>query len=127
MKKGVVKMELPEKIISLHLKYINEMMAEGAWCGHCYATTYFSYLRTQMITTAKEIEKTFRRREDVSKLATHLLFTLNTDYDALIEKVYSDNTFESDDKHVIAEALNDAFITKLENAFGEFSYIYMRN
>ncbi len=112
------------KIIDLHVEFICEMQAEGAWCGHAYATEYFGDLRSRMIELAKEIkEENDGKRKSVSECASHILFTLSTDYDGLITKLYQNAVFPEQDRNAIAEALNDAFKNKMEEAFGGFSYV----
>lgn len=36
---------LAQDIRKLYEEYVEEMMAEGAWCGHAYATEYFADFR----------------------------------------------------------------------------------
>ena len=115
--------ELYEKVIDLNVKYINEMMAEGAWCGHVYATEYFSDIRENIIKISEEIMKKYNRN-DIKYLTSHISFCLSTDYDELITKIYRDDNFSEREKYEIADALNDTFKDKLEQAFSDFECVY---
>ena len=44
---------------------------------------------------------------------------LNEDFNVLIDRVYDNNAFSSDDKSTIADALDKTFKSKLEDAIGE--------
>ena len=111
-----------DQILSLHVEYTNEIMAEGAWCGHAYATEYFADLRNRMINVAKQLKES--RNRDIVTIAEHILFILATDYDKLVTKTYENESFDEWDKRQIAEALSNTFIDRVEEAFKEFSVIY---
>ena len=58
-----------------------------------------------------------------TKMATYIRMAgawyLGEDFSALIERVYDNNAFSSDDKSTIADALDKTFKSKLEDAIGE--------
>lgn len=111
-----------DTILDLHRRFAYEMAAESTWSGHAYATEYFSLLRTRIIDTAKDIEEAYS--SEIKEAASKIEDEMKTDYDALISKVFDNNTFASWDKRQIAAALNSAFIDKLEIVFSIFSFIY---
>lgn len=112
------------EIVDLYTEYINEILAEGAWCAHAYATEYLSDLRKRMTDLAKKIKKEYTgKRKEIEQTASHILFKLSTDYDELINKIYNKD-FSEEDRYEIADALNDAFKKQMEEAFDDFSYIY---
>ncbi len=113
-----------KNIVSMHVEFIYEMQAEGAWCGHVYATEYFSDLRARIISTAQEIKDKYAKNQGINYCASHILFVMDTDYDALITKIYQNNSFSEWDRHSISEALNETFKDKLEDVFDDFSTIY---
>lgn len=105
------------QIRELYEEYVEEMMAEGAWCGHTYATCYFKDLRIRAIEllnvdTIKETET-----------AKRALFALRTNYDELISMIYVNEKFSSEEKEDIADALNEMFKAKLGNAMENIAEI----
>ena len=111
---------LAQDIRELYEEYINEMMAEGAWCGHAYATEYFADFRQRAIEllNADAIKET--------ETAKRALFTLRTDYNELITKVYQNEKFTSEEKEDIADGLNEMFKTRLADAMENIAEIYTK-
>ena len=115
---GVVKECLVKDIAELCGEFYNEMMAEMAWCAHCYATEYFADFRLRTIellnnSAIKETEN-----------AKRALFALRTDYNYLISKVYGNEKFTSEEKEDIADGLNEMFKTRLADAMESIAEIY---
>lgn len=111
-----------------------EMMAEGAWCGHEYAPTYLANIRENLITEFKKIESRYSYEKGylykdgkmcISAIekkiwdnAKHGIWVLSDDYEVLINDIYKMD-LSSNKKYIIADALNDAFKRKLEDAIDD--------
>lgn len=115
-------------------KYEYKMMAEGAWCGHEYAPNYLADIRENLITEFKRIadrysyEKGYLYKdgkmcisaieENIWNKAKHGLWILGDDYVELIKDIYS-SELPAKKIYIIADALNDAFKRKLEDAIDD--------
>ncbi len=134
---------MKEKIIHLYEEYYSEMMAEGAWCGHEYATAYLEDLKNELLEFFNEVRGHYQYKKGylykdnelcishvekaIFESANRGAFYLSTDYNELIDKVYADESFSSQNKHDIADALNTAFKNKLEDAVQELENIASGN
>ncbi len=120
-----------EELINI---YEDEMMAEGAWSGHAYAADYLHDLRERFIEEFDKISKRYlykggyfykdnkmclsTKEMNIYDYAKHGKFVLSTDYAGLISKVY-ESKLDTEDKDVIADALNDAFKNKMSEAVSD--------
>ena len=123
-------MEL-KKLIEL---YEDEMIAEGAWRGHAYASDYLHDIRRKLIEEFERISKRYSYKDGyfykgnkmclsttemhIYDYAKHGKFVLSTDYADLIDKIYK-SKMDTEDKYAIADSLDDAFKEKLAQAIGD--------
>ena len=124
--------EITKKLIEYTEEYFNEMMAQGAWCGHMYAAEYFSGLRQKITDLLNECEKKFKERkyEHMLSQVNSAQFALSTDYDALIKKVYELPWEDRQEVETIADALDSAFLSKFEEAIEhlkDINYVLSEN
>ncbi len=103
-----------EDILDLYEEYCEEMSAQGAWSGHAYAATYFSNLRAKLIKALNALSNEHAKRA---------MFQISDDYDELITLIYK-SEIESPKKELIADALDQAFLNKLDNCFQELNEQY---
>lgn len=120
---------MKENIKDLYEEYYSEMMAEGAWSGHAYAAEYLADLRAKLINLFNTIKSQYEYKngylykngqmnissteESIFKSACRGAWYLSDDFNALINRVYANEAFTSDDKTTIADALDKAFKNKL--------------
>lgn len=107
-------MKTKETALAVIKEYINEMMAEGAWCGHAYATAYLRDMQGKAINLLVEISSTRwgkARKYDLERA----IGQIKPDYDGYITELYSANLPH---REQMAELINDAFKEALGNAIG---------
>lgn len=103
-----------EKALTIIEEYINEMMAEGAWCGHAYATAYLRDIQDKTKDLLVEISSTRwgkAREYDLERA----IGQMKPDYDGYITEMYNANLPH---REQMAELVNDVFKEVLGNAIG---------
>ena len=117
----MLKEQILKELMEIEMEYYNEMLAEGAWCGHTYATEYFSKLRQRAL---ELINVCLVQYKDCTVPLQAAHFKLSVDYDELIAKVYKLDWEERDSIHIIAEALNDKFKDMLASSMGDLAEFF---
>lgn len=109
MKKGLISTGL-----AVIEEGVEEMMAEGAWCGHAYATAYLRGIQDKTKDLLVEISSTRWGKARECDLKG-VIRQINSDYDGYITELYSAGLPHRDQ---IAEIINDAFKEALGSAIG---------
>lgn len=117
----MLKEQILKEFMEIEMEFHHEMMAEGAWCGHVYATEYFSKLRQRAL---ELIDVCLVQYKDCTALLHAARFKLSVDYDELISRVYKLDWEERDSIHIIAEALNDKFKDMLASSMKDLAEFY---
>ena len=112
------------KIESTVETYVNEMIAQGAWCGHMYASDYLK----GVFDNCKEILNSVKDSElytdsGIKLITDEGLWILRDDIDSYITTVY-DEISDENIRHRIADFLDDQFLHIIEGAIGFIVSIY---
>ena len=113
--------EFYSRVLKLYLKYWDEMYAEMAWCAHAYATEYLA----DICSKAKDLLRYYLEEKPGEYEVQDALFKLGTDFDGLINKVFSSGVFEEVDRYALAYIINSAFKDRLKQAFEVLEKIYV--
>lgn len=103
------------KLVDMLDEYQERIKTENQWHGLAYAATYFSELRTSLITELKKFSQAMQKKGEVyiAEEAARARYQLSIDYEELIKKAYATDLPHAD-KETIADALDAAFLSKLE-------------
>lgn len=112
--------EFYKKVISLYLRYWNEMCAEGAWMGHAYATEYLA----DICEKARDLLREYLEYEPHFYDAQDALFKSSLDFDGMIKKVYASDNFTESEIYSLADIINQAFKDRLQACFDVLESIY---
>ena len=104
-----------QPLISILDEYQERIKAEDQWHGLACAATYFSELRASLITELKRFSQIMQEKGEVyiAEEAARARYQLTTDYEELIKKAYATDLSHVE-KETIADALDAAFLSKLE-------------
>ncbi len=109
-----------DKLKETYFKYVDEMIAQGAWCGHAYAPDYLSDITNEVISILKEIGK----KEIDTYGIIQACFKLDISHGNLITKVIQAENMNEDERFAIADIINEDFLERLANAFTALSDYY---
>ena len=111
--------KIQEKIETTCKEYVEEMVAAGAWCAHAYASSYLSEIYEafkEIITPLKEV------KGYDWKVAVNMFY----DYEGMTTKIYQADNLTSDEKSIIADMINDEYLSIL-GAMAELIALYYKN
>lgn len=109
-----------DRIKETYFKYVDEMIAEGAWRAHAYAPNYLSDITDEVISMLKKIVK-----DEIDTYgASRACFKLDIGHSNLITKVIQADNMNEDERSAIADIINNDFMDKLADAFMALSEYY---
>ena len=106
----------PDEAKAVYEEYIDEMIAEGAWCGHSYPQEYLHdiYFKVRDL-LKKKLDYYGSRAEKEHRELIDQVMEMERDLDDLTDKIYGCDQLSSDERDYIGELIAAKFKRTLEN------------